>query len=48
MKEAYKNPFVLVDKDGNVIDDAQGYGFTKAADARKYWNNHFSNPRLKP
>ena len=40
MKEAYKNPFVLVDKDGNVIDDAQGYGFTKAADARKYWNDH--------
>ena len=37
MKERYKNPYVLVDADGNLLDDAQGEGFTTVQNAKKFW-----------
>ena len=33
--KAFKNPFVVIDRNGNVLDDAQGYGYTTVQAARK-------------
>lgn len=37
MRERYKNPYVLIDADGNLLDDAKGEGFTTVQNAKKFW-----------
>jgi transposase len=39
MREAYKNPWIVIDKDGTILDDAQGYGFATAQKAKKCYRH---------
>lgn len=46
MKEAYKNPWIVIDKDGTILDDAQGYGFETAQKARKCYKYKIAGKEL--
>lgn len=46
--ENYTNPFIIVNEEnGEIIDDAQGYGFKTYEKAKKcyYFKNKYNNPK---
>ncbi|MBR3516356.1 MAG: hypothetical protein IKM88_13405 [Lachnospiraceae bacterium] len=36
--KADKNPYVLLHKDGRIVDDAQGYGYKTVQNAKRAFN----------
>lgn len=45
MAEKKLNPFIIIDKEGNTVDDAQGYGYEKAVYARQAFNYKQKNKK---
>lgn len=37
LKKKYKNPYIIVDGEGSILDDAQGYGYDTVQKAQKAW-----------
>ncbi len=46
MKEDYKNPWIVVDLNGNILDDAQGYGFDTAQKAQKCYKYKLKQQKI--
>lgn len=38
-RQQYKNPFVIVNNKQEVLDDAQGYGYSDRQSAQKFWTH---------
>ena len=41
MRNEYKNPYVVINTDGEILDDAQGYGYDTAQKAQKAYRHKY-------
>lgn len=48
LSKPYEPRFVIVDEDGKILDDAQGYGYTSAQKAHAAWGyKHNKKAKIK-